>query len=274
MPSLPPYVVLYKEVGDTPLRCIERWRATKSELTGIPIAYAGRLDPLASGLLLVLVGEECKRQDVYHALDKTYEVSILFGINSDSGDVLGLVEEVGNRIVDQTDLQSILTSLTGEITLPYPIFSARTVQGKPLHTWAMEGRLAEIVIPSQTSTIYQLELKNTTELSRQAVVESALEKINSIPPVTDLRKALGNDFRRSAVRPAWHKVAQAGLPDDVFLIAEIVCTCSSGTYMRSLASHIAKHLGTAGLAFSINRTAIGHFDLSQNKWPTSFILTE
>lgn len=270
MSKLPPYIVLQKKVGETPLECTEKWRSTRPDLSGVPLAYAGRLDPLASGLLLVLIGKECKHQDAYHDLDKTYEVSVIFGLSSDSGDVLGLVKEIGERKVDPGALNNLINELRGEITLPYPIFSARTVAGKPLHTWAMEGRLAEIKIPAKTSVIYQLDLSGVSALSRAELLKVAREKIDAIPPVTDLRKALGNDFRRSEVRPAWDKIAQSGAASDTFMLANISCTCSSGTYMRSLAPHLAAQLGTSGLALSIHRTTIGSYDDENKIWSKIF----
>jgi tRNA pseudouridine55 synthase len=266
MSNLQPYIILHKKVGETPLECAENWRSSRPNLAGTPLAYAGRLDPLASGLLLILIGEECKRQESYHALDKTYEISILFGISSDSGDVLGIVKEDTKRDPDRQTLKDLINELPGKITLPYPIFSSRTVKGKPLHTWAMEGRLSEIKIPSKTSTIYKISLDEIEEVDRAKLVELAKQKIDSIPPVKDMRKALGNDFRRSEVRPAWDKIAQSGSSDDKFTIAHISCTCSSGTYMRSLASEIAKRLNATGLALNIHRSAIGHFDKTTSKW--------
>jgi len=270
MSNLPKYVVLYKKIGETPLECIEKWRSSDDNLKDAPLAYAGRLDPLASGQLLVLIGEECKRQETYHALDKTYDLTILFGIESDSGDVLGLVNEHKERKVSPVELESLLKSMIGGITMAYPIFSSRTVKGKPLHTWAMEGRLGEIEIPTKSSTIYNLELLGTKDVSRPEIVRQALEKINSIPPVTDLRKALGNDFRRTEVRLAWDKIASTGNVSDQFMLAELRCCCSSGTYMRSLAKEIARGLKTTGLALNINRTVIGKYNQSTKDWDSIF----
>ena len=53
------FVTLEKAVGETPLSALERHRGEHPELLGIPMAYAGRLDPMASGKLLVLIGDEC-----------------------------------------------------------------------------------------------------------------------------------------------------------------------------------------------------------------------
>ncbi len=97
-----------------------------------------------------------------------------------------------------------------------------------------------------------------------------MEKVNSIPEVTDPRKALGNDFRRSDVRKDWNNVLhKEDLPSEYF-IAHFSCTASSGTYMRTLASEIAKQLGTCGLAWSIHRTHIGTYDPEKQNWEIEY----
>ncbi len=267
---LPPYVLLDKKVGETPLEVTEAWRASKPEMTTVPLAYAGRLDPMASGALLVLIGEECKKQEEYHHLDKEYQVEILFGAQSDSGDVLGRITAVPYPALTPTAVAETLACFVGAIELPYPIFSAKTVQGKPLHTWAMEKRLHEITIPKRHSTIYKMSLDAFTTKTRQAIYEAASHKVELIPPVTDPRKALGNDFRRPEVRETWRTFNTTGNPDDAFYIAAFSCTCSSGTYMRTLAEITAEKLGTKGLAFSIHRSKIGTYNAIHETWTNIF----
>ena len=263
-------VLLDKKVGETPLEVLETWRKTRPDLSGVPLAYAGRLDPMASGKLLVLIGEECKKQTEYHNLDKEYTVEILFGLHSDSGDVLGLIEESTSPLLTESAVSNVLKTFVGSIEFPYPVFSSKTVQGKPLHTWAVENRLDEITIPTRTSEIYQLSLDELRTLTRDEVVEQSLQNIESIPKVTDPRKALGNDFRRPEVRSAWASIGSNGSPSDNFYIAKITCICSSGTYMRTLSELIAKKLKTEGLAFSIHRTTIGTFDGGTGTWTHRF----
>jgi tRNA pseudouridine(55) synthase len=258
------YIVLDKKVGETPLSCAEAWRvAQPPAYYHLPLAYAGRLDPMASGKLLVLIGEECKNQERYHALDKRYEFSVLLGTASDTGDVLGRLSGFGedNQLdVSFADVQLILNSLIGSISLPFPHFSAKTVKGKPLHMWTLEGRLSEITVPTQTSTIYQLTCTKIEAKTRAQITAEALTKINSIPPVTDERKALGNDFRRTDIRADWERFRITGNPDDQFPIIHLACICSSGTYMRSLAEEFGRRLGNIpALAYHIHRTHIGKF---------------
>ncbi len=293
------YVVLEKAVGETPLSCAEAWRATQPDLTGIPLSYAGRLDPMASGKLLVLIGEECKHQADYHGLDKEYEFSVLFGISSDTQDVLGrlttteaiavkkaeegstflssnlnLEETLGRSDLAQTNLEeelvSISQSLVGPLTFTYPLFSAKTVNGKPLHMWTLEGRLDEIEIPTRTSTIYQLELTEIETKPRQEVAAIALQKINTIPEVTDPRKALGADFRRTDVRADWQDIATDFSLPAQYTIAHFRGTASSGAYMRTLATIIAEKCSTTGLAYHIHRTKIGNFDKENKVWSKEY----
>lgn len=253
------YAVVEKAVGETPLQALERFRALHGELDQIPMAYAGRLDPMASGKLLILIGEECKQQERYHALDKEYEFEVLFGIGSDTGDVLGRLSFGDAPQINEADLCKIARTLSrATLSLPYPKFSARTVQGKPLHTWTLEGRLDEIEIPTATTHIHKLTLESIRTVQSETIYNEVAEKIETIPEVTDERKRLGADFRRADVRADWQEFAIEFLCKE-FTIAKFRCIASSGTYMRSLAEHIGKEMGTSALAYSIHRTTVGRY---------------
>jgi tRNA pseudouridine55 synthase len=254
------YVVLDKAVGQTPLECAELWRQANTEYTGVPLAYAGRLDPMASGKLLVLIGDECKVQEKYHHLDKEYAFSVLFGVSSDTADVLGrLTIALKAPSVSKSQLVTSVKKLVGHVNLPYPHFSSKTVKGKPLHVWTLEGRLNEIKIPTKESTIYSLKVVKIETKNRQEIYDEVSLKIESIKPVTDASKALGNDFRRTDVRKDWKLFLDTGKPTDTFTIATFSCIASSGTYMRTLSEVIAKQLTTNGLAYLIHRTKIGEY---------------
>lgn len=265
------FVVLEKEIGETPLVSAEKWRAENPEYNGFPLAYAGRLDPMASGKLLILIGDECKKQAAYHGLDKRYEFSILFGVTSDTADVLGrLVSTAKVPLITKPELEIVSNKLVGDITLPYPHFSSKTVNGKSLLVWTLENRLDEIEIPEITSTVYDLSLESLTSLSKTEIVNTALAKIETIPTVTDANKALGNDFRRVDVRQDWNNLLLNTQLPETYTIATFSCIASSGTYMRSLAEVIAKELGTIGLAWHIHRTKIGIFDSENNRWTLEY----
>lgn len=269
--NLPRYITLEKKVGETPLSCAEAWRKTNDISTDVPLAYAGRLDPMASGKLLVLIGEECKQQEAYHGLDKAYDFSVLLGIGSDTHDVLGrLIPNTSDIAPTEEEIIRSAERLIGDIELPYPLFSAKTVQGKPLHTWTLENRLDEITIPTKKSTVFSLDLTRVEQKSREEVCDEALSKIETIPPVTEARKALGNDFRRADVRQDWNTVKQNSTLSDKYTVAHFHCIASSGTYMRTLAHVIGQNLHTKGLAWHIHRTEMGMYDPHTKTWTQTY----
>ncbi len=253
----PRYATLEKTVGETPLVAVERLRESIRIPAGVPMAYAGRLDPMASGKLLVLIGDECKKQKEYHSFDKEYRVEILLGARSDTGDVLGLIESCFLPSLGKMDIEKTVSRLRGHLSLPYPHFSSKTVRGKPLHTWALEKRLDEIEIPTQHSVIHRVTLNGVRMVPREEILGIVRAKIETVPKVTEESKALGADFRRDGVRASWvqfSRVAPSTLP-----LISVTIIASSGTYMRSLSGVIAEKLGTCGLAYSIHRTAIGTY---------------
>lgn len=247
-----------KHVGETPLQVVERLRKERNIPERVPLAYAGRLDPMASGKLLVLIGSECKNQRAYHALDKEYQFEVLFGVRTDTADVLGIAKACEHPRIETAAAVEAAKKLTGKVELPYPHFSSKTVHGKPLHTWALEDRLDEIEIPRKNSRIYKLDLQNIYTIPKAELQKTIFKKINALPQVTEPSKALGNDFRRTDVRQSWKDIFSTTVHTE-FTVARFSCTASSGTYMRTLAEALAEELSTCGIAFSIHRPKIGTY---------------
>lgn len=251
-----PYVVLNKEVGQTPLEALEAWRRDNPAYASVPLTYAGRLDPMASGMLLVLVGEECKNQEKYRGLDKEYEVEVLLRFGTDTGDALGM--PVHDHSGTDRDIATALALETGTRIVPYPAFSSKTVNGKPLFLHALEGTLGSIAIPTHAETIYRIERIGTEHLKKEVLkarIEAVLAKA---PRAPEGSKALGADFRQDRIRAAWEKLF-SDIPDQDATVLALRVTCASGTYMRTLAERIGERLGTEGMALSIRRTRIGRF---------------
>lgn len=252
------HCTIQKRVGQTPLAALEALRGKNPSLQDVPLAYAGRLDPMASGTLLVLIGDECKHQEKYHGLDKAYTFEVLFNFSSDTGDVLGIAGHTHNNPVPERALKALSQELQGVQSLPYPAFSSKPVDGKPLFLWALEGRLNEVDIPTKETTIYRLQYTGSRTTTKQDLEEYILKKIETIPAVTEDSKMLGADFRRDTIRTQWKKLFGETIPS-AFQIARFSCICSSGTYMRTLAALIGERLGTQGLALSIHRGMIGNY---------------
>lgn len=255
------YVVLDKKVGETPLETVYAWKRENPIYENIPASYAGRLDPMAEGKLLILLGEECKKQARYTALDKEYEVEILLDVGSDTGDALGLVEyspkETSRGFVEQ-HLNEVLRKEQGTHVRSYPKFSSKTVQGKPLFLYALEGTIGTIAIPTHQEHIYEtkhLETKLTDTFALRAHIETYLAKV---PITKEPSKALGADFRIKEVQKSWEKLFNT-IAQRKFVVLRLRVVCGSGTYMRSLSGRIGEALGTKALALSIRRTTIGRY---------------
>ena len=130
------FLLIDKPKGVTSANCVYQLR----KILGIKkIGHCGTLDPLATGLLPICIGEATKFSNYMSNLNKTYDAPIQFGIETDTGDILGNIVSEDKRKVSRTKLTRILTGLIGkQIQLP-PMFSAVRFNGKPLYYWARKG---------------------------------------------------------------------------------------------------------------------------------------
>jgi tRNA pseudouridine(55) synthase len=260
--------VIEKRAGETPLEALRAWQAAHPRYAGLPACYAGRLDPIASGKLLVLFGDECKRKDRHTKLDKEYEIEVALDFATDTGDALGLPAYAEREThPDQASLRRALKAVRGTHQVPYPAFSSKTVGGVPLFLHALGGTLDEIEIPMHPETVHSVRVLGMERLSRSALEERIVSILALAPRTTDPSKRLGADFRQDEIRAAWRGAFEA-IPDRSFIVLSLRVRAASGTYMRTLADRIAAELGARGFALSIHRTRIGRrllFGLWQNQ---------
>ncbi|MDO8335803.1 MAG: tRNA pseudouridine(55) synthase TruB [Candidatus Saccharibacteria bacterium] len=120
------------------------------------VGHTGTLDPFATGLMILVVGVECKNAEKYSKLDKTYEATIVLGKTSTTGDPEGEVTSVSNKKITRAEIESILPQFMGEITQTPPAFSAIKINGQRAYKLAREGK--KVDIPPRKVTIYSLEL--------------------------------------------------------------------------------------------------------------------
>ena len=125
------------------------------------IGHAGTLDPLASGILIVCIGEMTKFVNFLTRENKTYLAEVSLGIKTDSGDVDGRVIERSNRIPSRLALEKKLKSFVGVIDQKPPIYSSLKYKGKPYRYYATKG--IEIEIKSRKVTIHSISLESFEE---------------------------------------------------------------------------------------------------------------
>ena len=240
-------IPVYKFTKETPLACIQRIKQAFSYYADVPMTYAGRLDPMADGLLILLAGEECKKKDEYLQLEKVYTVDILLGIGTDTHDLLGMVtdqKQVADSWEDKFD--DILARFIGVQEQQYPAYSSKPVNGKPLFTYAKEGKLDDIDIPHHTVQIFTLHKEYVSKVDTINVKNKAIAAAKSID----------GDFRQDDIIKSWQSVSADTRP-----FIRLKVEASTGTYMRQLAYDIGKKLGYPAIAMDIHRSKVGDFVL-------------
>ncbi|MEK7723941.1 MAG: tRNA pseudouridine(55) synthase TruB [Acidobacteriota bacterium] len=128
------------------------------------IGHTGTLDPFATGVLVMLVGQATRLAQFLDKDQKEYEATIQFGFETDTGDLTGRMrDEVGrmneeetSEILNQTNWEEIFAEFRGEILQTPPMFSAKKVEGKKLYELARKG--VEIERKPVSITIYELEI--------------------------------------------------------------------------------------------------------------------
>ena len=103
------------------------------------VGHCGTLDPMATGLMILAVGEGLKLVSILTEGDKRYEGEIQFGISTDTLDITGNVTETGEVPKSERDIVEAAQALIGVYELPVPKFSAIKVQGQRLHEKARKG---------------------------------------------------------------------------------------------------------------------------------------
>lgn len=230
----------YKNLGETPLEVLDRLRAQNPEYETEPMTYAGRLDPMAEGELLVLISEECKKKDEYLALDKEYEFEALFGFKTDSFDLLGISEA---RVFDKNTALDIFKSKieggVGKIIQEYPPFSSKTVDGVPLFQKTRAGDIFDL--PTREVEIYETEFLGFREISGADLLKEIEKRI----------KLVNGDFRQGEIIKKWQENLN-GREEEVFIMAKARVKCSSGFYVRAFVNNLPLPATT----FSIKRTRV------------------
>ncbi len=244
-------IILNKKEGETPLAALDRFRAKNKNYKDVKMTYAGRLDPMASGLLVVLAGEEVKNKEKYLGLDKEYEFQVLFGFSTDTYDILGKVEHshiLENVRMLEKNIKDNLKYFTGKFIQKYPLYSSKTVKGKQLFEYGREG--IEVEEPSREVFVKRLKFLKLRKISGEKLLQNIEKRV----------KKVEGDFRQEEILKAWHnKLTKT--PDN-FYVGSFHIKCGSGTYVRGISHSLGEKIKVPALAFSIKRTKIG-------KWATS-----
>jgi tRNA pseudouridine55 synthase len=217
------WIILDKPVGlgsTTAVSAVKRILREAGE-PKTKVGHGGTLDPLASGVLPVALGEATKLCGRMLDATKTYDFTIRFGEETDTLDLEGEVIAASDARPTLEQIEAALPRFTGEIEQVPPAYSALKSGGKAAYTRARAGE--EVKMAPRKITIHSLSIRHPRECG---------------DPAEETK--LGSRFRGNG---------------EVTLSA----TVSKGTYIRSLARDIARALGTVGHVSYLRRTRAGPF---------------
>ncbi len=237
-------IEFYKKRGETPLAALDRLRLEYPELKQETLSYAGRLDPMAEGILPVLVGkEENKNRKEFLNKDKIYSAYFLIGCESDAGDVLGIVQSYDFKETSNMDIQEAIKNLINIKKQTYPWYSSKTVNGIPLFEYARKGKF-DIERPVRDICIYDVFNIVFEEVGGEKIVQECIEEI----------KKVEGDFRQEQIVLGWEDML--GIVPKKIKIVSCELRVSSGTYIRGLCEVLQAQLGVPVLLYKLIRTKV------------------
>jgi len=216
------------------------------------VGHGGTLDPLASGVLPIALGEATKLAGRMLDSTKAYDFTIRFGEETDTLDAEGVVVATSATRPTLADVDAALSRFTGEIEQLPPVYSALKIDGKPAYARARAGE--------------QVELKPR----RVTVSELKILPVAAGDGEGDHPQDGGGAASAASVEgwPLHHSSAPSGPPPQPSAREEVneitlSATVSKGTYIRSLARDIARAVGTVGQVSYLRRTRAGPFTLNE-----------
>ena len=246
------WIVIDKPVGPGSTRIVGAVKRALREggYPKVKVGHGGTLDPLASGVLPIALGEATKLSGRMLDADKIYDFAIAFGAETDTLDLEGQVVATSDRLPTLDEIEAVLPRFTGEIDQIPPAYSALKIFGKPAYARARAGEAVEM--KSRRVTIHSLEVRKEED------------------PHPNLLPQAGEGARRrgplpSSPSPARGRGQGEGLLPVPLLLSTVTLEArvSKGTYIRALARDIARALESAGHVTMLRRTRAGPFALEQ-----------
>jgi tRNA pseudouridine55 synthase len=214
---------------------------------GEKATHTGTLDPMAEGVLVVLTGEDRFKKGEYSDWQKTYRFQILFGISTDSHDLLGITKNIDNKKINLDNLKKIIPDFVGKQIQAVPSFSAQRVGGRSGFDLAKENKKFDL----QKNNIEIFSLK-IIDVLKDISNKELLKYINRTISLVE------GDFRQQEILNNWKNILEKECSLQLITLETVT---SKRTYIRSLVNNIGQKLQTPATTFSIIRTQNGPFSI-------------
>ena len=216
------------------------------------IGHAGTLDPLASGLLLVCVGNATKQIEQLQAGIKEYSGTMVLGATTPCYDLEQAVDRLyPTRHITEELIEKTRQQFVGDIEQVPPMFSAVKIDGQRAYISARDGEA--VAIEPKTVTIYDFAI---TAFRQGTQIQSEVAE-----PTTERPRPLANDSLNSSRNPQLYRNPQGEVPEGLPQI-DFRITCSKGTYIRSIARDFGLALGSGAFLSDLRRECIGDYTLA------------
>ncbi len=148
-------------------------REVRKILGGVKVGHLGTLDPMATGLLVMLVGRATGLAPYVPGDPKRYSACMLLGMETDTLDVQGEVLNKRGFTGDPEEVEKAISSLVGELEQTPPAYSAVKHRGKPAYRYARKGE--RVVLPSRSVRIYNMKMTGFRRIGDMAEVDLLVE---------------------------------------------------------------------------------------------------
>lgn len=169
------------------------------------VGHTGTLDPLATGVLVIVFGKYTKLVNLLTSLDKTYIAEIKLGTKTDTLDITGNIIETKDFAVTKEQILEVLNSFKGIYQMEVPIYSAIKVNGKKLYEYARNN--TPVTLPIKKVNIYDIKLldfhddliKIEVNVEKGTYIRSLIrdicEKLNTVGTMNNLIRTKQGKFK-------------------------------------------------------------------------------
>lgn len=243
-------IQVYKKIGQTPKDVIND---IKKIYPDRKMGFSGRLDPMAKGLMYVLVGDAVKNTEKFHKHNKTYRFQVIISCKTDTDDILGLLKEHTNENYDFINIINSFKEMEKTYQQEYHHYSSMTINNKPLWYYSKNNLLDTITIPTKEVTIFNLRLLYKKTIRGDDLKNDILKRLDKLVKHNHM------SFRTEEIIEQWKNEKMNNIYEILVMEADV----SYGTYIRQLVKDVSNYIKIPLCVLEIERIKISNNDTNE-----------